>query len=147
MKIFFYCQEQGTPERAAYQHEIIVIAEGLRSLGIPFYSDKDYWRLSPDSEERLFKHDPNTGPDDCDVVVVNSTWVHYSRALPSGLFHKGRKYVTVYIDDDDGLRTRSMTPEFRDFDIILRTHFNKKHMYPSNVFPWQFGFSERTVTM
>lgn len=145
-RIFFYCEKQGAPDRAAYQHPIIVIAEGLRELGIPYHSDKDYWKLAPDAAEYLFRYDPSVTADDCDVVVVNSTWMHYTRSLPEGLFHAGRRYVTIYIDDDDGLYTHSATPAFRQFDVILRTHYNHKHSYPKNVLPWQFGFSGRMAT-
>ncbi|MCX6715592.1 MAG: glycosyltransferase family 1 protein [Candidatus Taylorbacteria bacterium] len=144
-KIFFFCQRQGTPECAAFQHSIIVIAEGLRKLGISYYSDKNYWRLSPDALDCLFTHDADVTADDCDVVVVNADWMHYQNALPKDLFHENRKYVTVYIDDDDGLYTHSMAPLFRNFDVILRTHYDRKHIYPKNMLPWQFGFSERVV--
>jgi hypothetical protein len=144
-KYFFYCQEYGDPEHAAYQHPTIVIAEGLRELGIPFYSDKNYWKLSPDSGEHLFVYDPNVSADDCDVVVVNSAWMQYGGSLPANLFHPGRRYKTVYVDDDDGLHTHSMTPLFRSFDLILRTHCNRRHTYPANVRPWQFGPSQRMI--
>lgn len=36
-KIFFYCLSVGPAEKTAYHHQFIVLAEGLKSLGIPFF--------------------------------------------------------------------------------------------------------------
>jgi len=47
--IFFYYVPQGTPEDTAYQHNIVCLGEGLKALGIPFYSNVNYWKLSTSS--------------------------------------------------------------------------------------------------
>jgi len=145
-RVFFYCVPQGTPEAAAYQHETICLAEGLKELDIPFFSNVNYWRLSPIKEEYLLRHNPEIAPDDCSVVIVGSTYFDYSgKRLPQNLFHRNRKYITVYIDRSDGIRTSAWNAEFRKFDFILRTHYNSNFKYPSNIHPWFFGLSNRIL--
>jgi hypothetical protein len=144
-RIFFYCFPQGVPERAAFQHSIICLAEGFKSLGIKFFSNINYWRTSIEREEYLFSHDPLVRPDDCSVVIINDTWVYYANTLPDNLFHPGRSYITIYMDDSDENITPSWNPEFRQFDFIFRTHYNKRCKYPANLRPWAFGLSERII--
>lgn len=143
--VFFYVFPPGPPEKAAYQHSIICLAEGLRELGIPFFSNINYWRTSPEEEGYLFKHDPEVTCDDCTVVVMDQFWFCYGAAIPQNLFHPGRKYITVYMDWSDEQVTRSWNQEFRKFDFIFRTHWNRRCSYPSNFHPWAFGLSDRII--
>ena len=146
--VFFYCFPAGPPERAGYQHEMICLAEGLKALGVQFYSNLNYWRSSLDDDAYLFRHDPAVGPDDCSVVVLSDAWPIYGKPLPEHLFHSHRKYVTVYIDrawSMDGIRTHSFASEFRRFDIVLKAHYNSRCQYPSNLRPWAFGLSNRIL--
>jgi hypothetical protein len=85
---------------------------------------------------------------------VSYTWPYWIRPktfdlvlrpLPEGLFKKGRSYVTVYMDSHDGHRTVSWEPEFRQFDLILRSKLNKRAWHPENVKPWVLGFTKRIV--
>ncbi|HZZ19624.1 MAG TPA: hypothetical protein VFE25_09650 [Opitutaceae bacterium] len=151
-RVYFYC----CPEPDNLQDDIIILAEGLRALGIPYYASANYWRLSPDSDDFLFKATPEVSPDDCDVVVFPYTWFNWvllsaprpiRRPFPEGIFKKGRKYRTVYMDTNDGLRTVSWEPEFRNFDLILRTKYNRRVFNPSNLRPWVLGLSNRMVQM
>lgn len=135
--VFFYCCDRG------YEHLIVCLAEGLKDLGIPFYSNINYWRLSPEREEYLLCNDPSISPDDCSVVAVSYQWLAYKGALPENLFHAGREYITVYLDDMDG--PTIWNPEFRNFDFIFRTHYSSKSIYPSNCQPWVFGISNRIL--
>ncbi len=134
--IFFYCAE-------AYHHLSICIAEGLQELGIPFYSNINYWKISPEREDYLFRYDADVSPDDCSVVVVSHQWFNQNLLLPENLFHPDRKYIAVYLDDMDGPVV--WNPEFRNFDLIFRTHYNQNGEYPSNCLPWQFGLSNRIL--
>ncbi len=143
--IFFYCVQPTSVDNAAYHHLAICIAEGLKKLGIKFYSNINYWRLSPNQEEYLFNHDPHVTPNDCSVVVLSLPWLFQTESLPPELFNKSRKYRTVYLDRQDGLKTFSWRSEFRQFDFILKTHYCFNHRYPSNFHPWAFGFSERMI--
>ncbi|MEM0980321.1 MAG: glycosyltransferase family 1 protein [Cyanobacteria bacterium P01_H01_bin.58] len=143
--VYFYCASPQSADMAAYHHLAICIAEGLKQLKIPFYSNIDYWRLSPDSDEFLFRYDPNVTPDDCSVVVVSLAWFLTGKQFPHELFKPGRKYITVYLDRQDGTRTFGWQPDFRKFDLILKTHFCRNARYPQNFKPWSFGFSNRIL--
>jgi glycosyltransferase involved in cell wall biosynthesis len=145
-KIFFYCNPIGPPEEPYYQDLAICIAEGLRQLNIPFYSDRNYWQLSPETGEYLFKNDSTIEPDACSVVVLNHQWFRADRKIPENLFHPDRQYVTVFLDGTDDVNpTYSFAPEFRQFDLILKTHYSNKSAYPSNFIPWAFGLSDRVL--
>ncbi len=145
-KIFFYCVPSGSPESTGYPHTIVCLAEGLRALGIEFYSNIDYWQLSPEKEEYLFRRNPEVTPDDCSIVVLNQDWFCVaSRPLPNDLFKPNRKYVTVYMDSADGSKTHSWNSEFRQFDFIFKLHYISKARYPSNFYPWSQGLSERML--
>ena len=150
MRVYFYCRN----EPGNLQEDVITLAEGLQELGVPFSGNCDYWLQSTESGEYLIKHEPAIRPDDCDMVVVSYTWPHWirmktfdlvRRPLPEGLFKKGRRYVTVYMDNHDGHRTVSWEPEFRQFDLILRSKLNKRAWHPENMRPWVLGFTNRIL--
>jgi hypothetical protein len=149
-KVYFYCRN----EDGNLQEDVITLAEGLRELGVPYAANCDYWRQSTAPEDFLFRHDPTVFPDDCDIVVVSYTWPYWvrmktfdlvRRPLPEGLFKPGRKYRTVYMDSHDGHRTVSWEPEFRQFDLILRTKLNRRAWHPENLQPWAYGFTNRIL--
>lgn len=145
-KIFFYCYpSSGNHIDTAFQHLIICIAEGLKELGIPFYSNIDYWQESPETDQYLFRHNPDVTPDDCSIVVLQHDWFCYGRGIPENLFHANRNYTTVYLDGQDGNKTFSFLPEFKQFDLIFKTHYTSKFNYPSNAYPWAFGLSNRVI--
>jgi len=137
--IFFYCNEN------SFSHLSICLAEGLKELGIPFYSNINHWQISPDREEYLFCYDPMVTYNDCSVVILDFRVVFNSNPvpLPENLFHSARKYVTVYLDDMDGFTV--WNPQLNNFDFRLRTHCNTKSEYPSNCIPWVFGLSNRIL--
>jgi hypothetical protein len=150
MRVYFYCRN----EPGNLQEDVITLAEGLQELGIPFSGNCDYWLQSTEPGDYLIKHDPDVRPDDCDIVVVSYTWPHwvesgtfrfFPQPLPEGLFRKGRRYVTVYMDNHDGHRTVSWKPEFRQFDLILRSKLNKRVWHPQNMKPWVLGFTKRIL--
>jgi hypothetical protein len=151
-RIYFYC----CPEPNNLQDDIVILAEGLRELGIPYYASADYWRQSPDAEDFLFRRTPGVQPDECDVVVLPYTWFNWvllgasrpvRREVPAGLFKAGRHYRTVYMDTNDGLRTVSWEPAFRQFDVILRTKYCRRAWHPGNLRPWVLGLSNRMLRM
>jgi hypothetical protein len=138
-RIFFYCRPN------EYQHLSICLAEGLKQLNVPFYSNINYFQIDAEQENYLFHHDPTVFPDDCDIVVVEKAWVNHLHSLPENLFHPGRNYVTVYLDDMDGLITPAWYPTIQNFDFIFRTHLNSQTKYPPNFVPWVFGLSNRIL--
>ncbi len=151
-RVYFYC----CPEPTNLQDDIIILAEGLRDLGVPFYASEDYWRESLAGDDFLFRRTPDVKPDDCDVVVLPYTWFNWvvlgaprpiRREVPPGLFKAGRRYRTVYMDTNDGLRTVSWEPSFRQFDLILRTKYCRRAWSPGNLRPWVLGLSNRMIRM
>jgi hypothetical protein len=137
--IFFYCRPYETPDKAAYQHAVVALAEGLTELGIPCYADRPYWKLSPTTDEHLLKPAPGLDPRRCAAIVMNDRWFSYGGAVPAELGTRDRACRLVYLDCEDGICTRSWDAPFRAFDLILKSHFNRKVRYPSNVRPWAFA--------
>jgi len=111
-RIYFYCD----PEPENLQDDIIGLAEGLRALGVPYYSRCNYWRLHPDRDEWLFTASPEVSPLDCDIVVYPCTYFFWikmrtfqlvERPLPAELFLPQRRHKNVLLDFLDGHRTIS----------------------------------------
>lgn len=136
------------------QDDIIGLAEGLRALGIPYYSRANYWRLHPTHEEWLFTADPAVSPLECDVVVYPCTYFRWvkmrtfelvERPLPVELFQAGRRHRNILFDFLDGHRTISWRPEFRSFDLILRAKLNRRAWHPPNLRPWTLNLSNRVL--
>ena len=150
MRVYFYVRN----DEGCLQEDVITLAEGLREMGIPFHANCNYWQETTEPGSWLFRSDPAVGPDDCDVVVVSffypcwirmGTFDQRSQPLPTGLFKKGKKYKTVYIDSHDGHRTISWEPEYRKFDLILRTKLNRRAWYPANLQPWTMPLEKRMI--
>jgi hypothetical protein len=135
--IFFYCCE------GVYSPPSICLAEGLKELGIPFYSNINHWKIDPDTEEYLFCYDPSVAHQDCSIVILDFRWMINAISFPENFFHSERKYVTVCLDDMDGFTI--WNPQLENFDFRFRTHCNSKSIYPSNCLMWVFGLSNRIL--
>ena len=136
---FYLCHEQG------YEHLMINIADGLKLLGVRFYANFNYWKTTSDSESYLFNYDHSVNHWDCSVVVLSNHWLKCHQSIPDDLFRAQRKYLTVYLDDMDGLSYLFYTPVLKNFDFILRTGCNSVHKYPDSFVPWVFGISNRIL--
>ena len=150
MHVYFYVSD----EPFNRQEHVVALAEGLKELGIPYSGSCDYWRQSTEPGDYLVRHDPAIRPDDCEVVIVSGTWPFFMRPrtfdvvrrpLPEGLFKRGRKYQTVFLDNQDGHKSISWEKEYRPFDIILRSHLNRRAWYPENIYPSVLGFSSMVM--
>lgn len=142
--VYFYCHRQGPPENAAYQHLVVCLAEGFSQLGVRYYSSEDYWRTSPDEDDFLLKRSREVMPADCSVVIVSSGIKRHDAPLPAGLFHPRRKYITVYLDEEDIL-SQELDADLAHFDFVFKAHYNYLCAYPSNFFPIAFGLSNRML--
>jgi hypothetical protein len=144
--IYFYCAPSGIPDskETVYQHVIVSLAEGLKALEIPFYSNLDFWKTDIEDNNYLLRHDPNITPDDCSVVVMHTAWFTYGLPMPEGLFHPRRQYITVYFESEADAK-HAWRPEFGQFDFIFRCHYNIRFKYPKNFHPWAFGLSNRIL--
>jgi hypothetical protein len=150
-KVYFHCCDD---QEEIFQDDIIPLAEGLRELGIPFFSRANYWRQSLEPGDFLFRATPGVRPEECDLVVVPSGWFHWWRVgdrevtrhpFPEFIRHKKRPFVAVMIDSLDGHRTVSWNEEFRHFDLILRVKLNLRAWHPANLSPWALGLSNRML--
>ncbi|MGH8020531.1 MAG: glycosyltransferase [Opitutaceae bacterium] len=135
----------GPPEMCGYPHAVVALAEGLRILGVPFFANRNHWKEAADSEQTLFVHDPEVGPDDCSVVVLDNCWTYSKSELPALALHRGRRFKSVYFDFEDGFPCTACGEEFRSFDRIFRAHWNYFVEYPSNFEPWVFGPTSRMI--
>lgn len=150
MRVYFYCSD----EAFNFQEDVVSLAEGLRELGVPFHGNSDYWLQSTKPGDYLIRHDPEVGPEDCDVVIVSYAYTYFMRPktfdvvrrpVPEVVSKKGRHCFTVYCDNYDGHRTVSWQPEYRSFDLILRSKLNRRAWYPENMKPWVLGFTDRIL--
>ena len=149
LKVYFYVVTEGSPERAYFQDLIVNLVTGFKQLGIEYYSNNNYWQLSPNSDRTLLEANPNVTHHDCDIVVLERQYYEANKCLPRDLFVPSRQYQTVYLDCNDGIdgiKTFSWLPEFQQFDFIFKTHYSSHIKHPPNFYPWAFGLSERVLT-
>jgi len=138
---YFLCLPQGPPDRAAYQHLAVCLAEGLSALGIPVYGNCNYWRRSPDPDDYLIKHDPAVDAAACTLVVATHSWRDYGVRLPE----LPSTSLRVFLDGSDEDPRKGYRDDYPRFDLVLRTHYSRGLPYPSNVRPWAFGLSNRII--
>lgn len=146
MKFYFYCHPHGPVNKAAYEHEIVALAEGLKDLGHELYSNVNYWP-NLDSSQFLLQHNPDVSYRDCDVVIFGSNIYNYDRQdiLPNDLFSTSRAYYLIFIDSSDGFHTPGYLDQMRAVDYVLKCHFNEFRNQPANFKPWQFGITNRMI--
>lgn len=152
-RAFFYCLD----EPDVHQSEVVALAEGLRALGYTLSANCAYWRLSPDEPDTLLPRTAPTPPDDTELVVLSAAWTRSvspdgaggfrdrQTPLPPELFASGRRYRTLTHDCDDGFGGRGWSEEYGQFDLILRSHFNRRCHQPANHLPWALGLTERVL--
>jgi len=136
---YFFLRPQGPPEESAYQHCALALAEGLGSIGVACYANRQYWTFEGRSPFRL---DPEVRPADCGVAVWGDNYPLDPGPVDEVL-RSGCK--TVYVDSSDGWRTQAESPEYRRFSAVLRAHCNAHYRYPPNVHPWAFGLTDRII--
>src|ERR1041384_2132447 len=152
MKVSFFV----SPERENYQNDAVQLAGGLRELGVPFFGHANYWLQTPREGDYLFKKVEGVRPEDCDIVVVPYRWFRWIpmsggtvRNLPMpeciAVPRSQRRYRTVYLDDNDGYSTPAFGAEFRHFDVVLRTKYNRRTWNPPNFRPWAIGLENRVI--
>lgn len=147
MNVYFYCHPHGPADKAGYEHQIIVLAEGLESMGITPKGNVNYWLKSNNEGDYLIRKYHTNDLNEFDIVVFSSTiWNYQSQhLLPKNLFSTNRKYKLIFIDSSDGFKTPGFDERFRDVDFILKSHYCIKYDYPKNFVPWQFGLTNRII--
>ncbi len=145
MKVYFIVHPQGPPDKAAYQHEIVAIAEGLKELSIMFKGNLDYWKLSDGTY--LINKAPIEDLEDYDLVISSAVLYYYDKQnlIPDIVFSKKRPFKFVFVDASDGYLTPGFSKELVHAELILKAHFSEKMEYPTNFVPWQFGLTTRIL--
>lgn len=131
-----------------YEHGLVVIAEGLKSLGWMVEGDEPYWLKSESIEDWLIPSAVTPGGFEADLFVVGSgSLVRLGTrwALPgTALEQAHRAKLSVYLDESDGsIAVHGVDPS--EFDVVLKCHFVDGYRYPANVHPWAFGLSDRII--
>jgi hypothetical protein len=128
--------------KVRYQHEMVSLCEGLRLRGREFYGSCNYW-MEPARNEFLLKEAPASFKSDVDVYNT-----YYFEAFPEKIRNVDYSKINILIDREDGLYGAYGHPQFKKFQLILRTHYNGNINYSyfhPNIRPWAFGLSERIM--
>jgi hypothetical protein len=146
MEIFFYLKNK--IEHAI--HSYVCLAEGFAEMGIKSYSNYDHCKLNVEGNY-LIKYDEKHPMENADIVFIHNSLYSSSLSTQTGdeiltaINRRPRKYITVFIDDHDGLRTPGFRKSVRLCDMVLKSHYNLKYTYPENFRPWQFGLCNRMI--
>jgi hypothetical protein len=150
MEIFFYLKN-----KTEYViHPYVCLAEGFAEMGIKSYSGHDHCKLNvEEGGDYLIKYDEKHPMGNADIVFIHNSLYTSSSSLSArtgddiltAINRRPRKYITVFIDDYDGLRTPGFRKSVRLCDIVLKSHYNLKYKYPENFRPWQFGLCKRII--
>jgi len=148
-RVYFYCRNNPN----AYQDDVVVLAEGLRELGVEVYGSCNYWQRSTGADDWLVRNDPAVRHQDCSIVVLSYAWSRWidsnfrvhETPLPGDLFTPGRQYRTAYLDLDDGYFSCGFLPGHRAFDYVFRAKYNSRCFHPENHRPWALGIAKRML--
>jgi hypothetical protein len=148
MEIFFYLNSK--VEHAI--HSFVCLAEGFAEIGegIKSYSNFDHCRLNAEGTDYLIKYDKRHPMENADIVFIHNSLyqslpTHMADDILTAMNRQSRKYITVFIDDHDGLKTPGFRNGARLCDLVLKSHYNLKYKYPENFRPWQFGLCNRII--
>lgn len=144
MEVFFYFGKELCNEQTYYP--FVCLAEGFKELGIPSYSDINNCLQGLD-EDYLIKYDENHPMSEANIVFIHNALYELDNAdeILDKINSRNRKYVTIFIDESDGVKTPGFRKGARSCDFILKCHFNRKYEYPDNFYPWQFGLCNRIL--
>lgn len=148
--VYFYTPPvESDPQQTMYPHTAIALCEGLAELGFSLYAPRPYWRTSAQTNETLFKHDPDVTADDCDIVIFDSGMIQFHDGLEFILNLKPNstqvRVLTHHTDQSSLDQHRLVTLYPKRFDLILSAHRCVDQKLPSNVKPWALGLSKRQL--
>ena len=128
-------------------HSCVCLAEGFTEMGLACYSDFSNC-LTGIGKDFLIKYDDRHFISDADIVIIHYTIYERDPRADETLvcLNKApRKYITIFLDDSDGLRTPGFRKGAQSCDYVLKSHYNRLYQYPDNFYPWQFGVSNRIL--
>ncbi|WP_075559860.1 glycosyltransferase [Parabacteroides timonensis] len=144
MNVFFYFGNPLKGEQTFYP--FICLAEGFEELGVCCYADFDNC-LKGVSLDYLIKHSNSFKMQEADIIFVHNEFYKNPNAdnILLNLNKSPRNFITVFIDESDGVRTPGFNKGARSCDYVLKCHYNEKYNYPINFYPWQFGLCNRVL--
>jgi hypothetical protein len=145
--IYFICH----PDAKNYQWDVVPLAEGLEELGVPLYGSADYWK-KPDGSWLIKRREGGVGQQ-ADAVVVSTGFLFWNQGrgrdqhgqLPGWIVQRELQGKVVGMDFCDGYLSPVMQKWSGSFDIILRTHFNRRCDWPQQTRPWAYGLTNRIL--
>jgi hypothetical protein len=145
--IYFLCH----PDPKNYQWDIVPLAEGLVELGVPFCGSADYWR-KPDGSYLIKKAEHSAGQQ-ADAVVVSTGFLYWIQGpgqvqqgqLPAWILQRRLRGKVIGMDFCDGYLSAILEKWSSYFDLILRSHYNKRCWWPAKTRPWAYGLTNRIL--
>ena len=148
MKVYFYLlpPSENDASKALYKPHLLSLAEGLKSKGIPFFSNINWWNNETNGNEFLFKkttESPSTFP----VIVVGSEL--FQSHLPLPQFFKSKTNKIIMYD--------WIASVFFNIATQKRLKLVDKYLYYSysqnvkeciknlNVSSWPIGLTNRSI--
>jgi hypothetical protein len=147
MEAYFYCDSYKIPDLA--YHDYVCMAEGLLSLGIACFGDRNMYRPGED-EDFLIRQDRDHGIEKADLIFFHFLLYRQGNKVAdkkiAAILDKVKPECKgIFIDSEDGVRTPGFEKGAQSCDIILKSHYNRKYKYPKNFIPWQFGLTNRII--
>jgi len=146
MRVVFQIPEHGK----AFVDGFVPLAEGLKELGFEFCANRDYWR-NQTGAEWLFKKASQAECHGCDIAVYTNRSFQYcddsNKTITPPLDWLENilpNQFNVLVDNDDGYET-SASRHYQKFDLVLRSHFNRRAFNAENNVPWVLGFGSRVI--
>lgn len=123
-----------------FYHLSICLAEGFQELGIPIFSNRNYWLTDFNKSTYLFSHTDDIKPEDCAICIVDilAQEAEPTRELVNSVLTQSTTKVILNHSDFE-----VWIPEFNEFNWIFRNHMTLNVEYPPNYIPWAFGISNR----
>lgn len=122
-----------------YHHCELALAEGFRSLGIPVYGTRAWWKDHAAAGFTIPLAPTGFTPD----LHIHSAYELSSCSSPDESFRLPGLHVVVDWNDGEGIWLAG--PHAGVADLVLRSHYRDDLGYPSNVRPWAFGLTDRLV--
>ena len=154
MKILFYVNNIGPPDKADYQHCIIALAEGFKALNIDFDSNTDYYKIN-NTDEYLFKKKENFNHDEYDYIITSFSCgiIEGKRPYPNKntflekeiLLKLNRKYKTILLDWSDGFATYLSNYKYYDYYFCSSYNTNIMSGISKNIYPFVFNSTNRII--
>ncbi len=124
-------------------HLSVCIAEGLEELGVPIYSNRDYYKRIDGPADFLFKRSDSM-PEDAAVCVVELTKIPEESSEMLEKLEKLRNARDVNLVCISHADSHMKIAVPNDIPLFI-THENYFYQLPGNRIPWAFGISKQML--